>query len=81
MLCCKVNTIYECITGPTGSTQSVEVFDADTGAARGRVKLGGGKCDKINASGGSRIRVEGLGLTDDGKIREPRPCREWFLKS
>jgi hypothetical protein len=53
-------------------------MDAETGQDRGRVKMGGGKCDQVRI--GSIIRVEGLGLTDLGKIREPRACREWLVK-
>lgn len=80
MLAVKRGGIWVCRTGPAGPTQSVELFDADTGESRGRVKLGGGKIDQIKPSGGSLIRVEGTGLTDMGKIREPRPCREWLVQ-
>ena len=44
----------------------------------GRVKLGGGKVDQVRV--GSIIRVEGMGLTDAGKIRQPVACREWLVK-
>lgn len=44
----------------------------------GRVKLGGGKCDQVRV--GSIIRVEAMGETDSGKLRQPVPCREWKVK-
>lgn len=45
----------------------------------GNVKLGGGACDQVIA-GQSFVRIEGLGLTDVGKIREPKKTREWLVK-
>lgn len=48
----------------------------------GSVKLGGGKCDRVRV--GSILKIEGFGLTRDGKIREPRPCKDsptsWLIK-
>lgn len=54
-----------------GGTQSVIVEDAATGQLRGKVALRGGKCDAVRV--GSLIKLTGMGLTDDGLIREPRP--------
>lgn len=79
MLCHKANAIYVCRVASTGGTQSVGIADAATGAARGNVKLGGGKCDRVRV--GSLIRIEGMGLTDKGLIRQPVACREWLVKA
>jgi hypothetical protein len=78
MLAVKQASIYVCKVSSTGGTQSVGIVDAATGEARGSVKLGGGKSDHVRV--GSVIRVEGMSLTDDGKIRQPKPCREWLVQ-
>jgi hypothetical protein len=48
----------------------------------GSVKLGGGKCDRVRV--GSILKIEGFGLTRDGQIREPRPCKDsatsWLIQ-
>ena len=48
----------------------------------GHVALRGGKCDQVRV--GSIIKVEGMGLTAAGMIREPRVCRDtatsWLVK-
>lgn len=48
----------------------------------GSVSLFGGKCDQVRV--GSIIKVEGFGLTREGKIREPRPCKDtptsWLIQ-
>ena len=48
----------------------------------GRVKLGGGKCDRVRV--GSIVKIEGMGLTAAGMIREPRVCQDapgsWLVK-
>ena len=75
----KQATIYVCRVSSMGGTQSVGIADAATGAALGNVKLGGGKCDRVRV--GSLIRVEGMGLTDKGLIRQPVCCREWLVKA
>lgn len=77
MLCHKAGGIWTCRVTRIGNTQSVGIADAETGAARGNVKLGGGKCDRVRV--GSVIRVEGMGLTDKGLIRQPVLCREWLV--
>jgi hypothetical protein len=79
MTACKRSGVWRCIvTGHVPGSQSVTIKDADTGEDRGRVTLRGGKCDAVRA--GSIIRVEGMNLTEAGKIRQPVPAREWLLK-
>ena len=73
----KAASIYVCRITGRSTGQSVFIADAATGEARGAVALRGGKCDQVRA--GSIIRVEGMGLTDAGKIRQPNPCREWLV--
>lgn len=74
----KAASIYVCrVRQAAAGTQSVFIVDAVTGEDRGKVALRGGKCDQVRA--GSIIRVEGIGLTDAGKIRQPNPCREWLV--
>jgi hypothetical protein len=51
-------------------TQSVGIRDPISKQPRGRCKLGGGKCDRVKE--GSLIKIMGLCITDDGKVREPR---------
>ena len=77
MLCVKQEQIYDCTVTAIGGTQSAEVRVEQTGATC-RVKLGGGKIDQCRV--GSKIRVGGMGLTDDGKIRQPVACRAWLVK-
>lgn len=74
MLCVKQLNTWLCKVTAIGFTQSVEIADAATGEPRGNVKLGGGKCDRVRV--GSVIKIEGMGLSDSGKIREPRPCAD-----
>lgn len=73
----KAASIYVCRITSRSTGQSVFIADAATGEARGAVALRGGKCDWVRV--GSVIRVEGMGLTDAGKIRQPNPCREWLV--
>ena len=74
----KAGDIFLCKVTSTGGSQSVGICDSNTGADRGRVKLGGGRCDQVRV--GSLIRVAGMNLTDDGKIRQPTACREWLVQ-
>ena len=79
MLCHKASEIHFCrVTGFAGGTQSVTIADAATGEPRGRVALRGGKCDRVRV--GSIIRVEAMGMTAAGKLRQPNPCREWLVQ-
>jgi len=79
MAACKRAGIWLCrVVDHCGGTQSVLIADAETGADRGKVTLRGGKCEQVRP--GSLIRVEGMELTAAGKIREPRPCREWLVQ-
>lgn len=77
MLACKVNGIYLCVVKETGSTQSVRIADAATGQDRGSVKLGGGKVDQVRV--GSVLRVECMGETESGKLRQPVACSDWLV--
>ena len=77
MLAHKANSIYVCRVASVGNSQSVGIVDAATGEARGNLKLGGGKADRVRV--GSVIRCEGMGLTDKGLIRQPVACREWLV--
>lgn len=47
-------------------------------APAGNCKFGGGACDQVTA-GQSFVRIEGMGLTDDNKIRQPTKARDWKL--
>ena len=79
MLAAKRGGVWTCrVTGHVAGTQSVFIADAETGADRGKVTLRGGRCDQVRA--GSLIRVEGMNLTEAGKIRQPQPAREWLVK-
>lgn len=79
MLAHKVAGIYLCrVRRAAGGTQSVEIEDAETGQDRGKVTLRGGKCDRVRV--GSIIRVEAMGTTDAGKLRQPQPCAEWLVR-
>jgi hypothetical protein len=72
MLCVKRLTTYRCIVTRIGSTQAVGIAENVNGALvdRGRVMLAGGKSDKVRV--GSVLKVNALGLTENGKLREPR---------
>ena len=78
MLAVKQGGVWTCRVTSVGNTQSVGIADSETGQDRGRVKLGGGKVDRVRV--GSIIRVEGMGLTDAGKIRQSVACREWLVR-
>ena len=92
MVAVKQGGVWTCRVTSVGSTQSVAISrlkakgsmlkedgDEDSGwIPCGCVKLGGGKVDRVRV--GSIIRVEGMGLTDAGKIRQPVVCREWLVK-
>jgi hypothetical protein len=58
------------VSMPAGKTQSVEIEDAATGQARGRIALRGGRCDRVRV--GSLLKVTAMCLTGDGKLREAR---------
>jgi hypothetical protein len=60
---------FYCIVTAMGNSQSVEIADAATGQPRGKVKLGGGKCDRVRV--GSILKLNGFGLHASGLIREP----------
>lgn len=77
MEACKRSWIWHCrVRAVSPMAQSVEIECADSGADLGRVPMRAGKADQVRK--GSLIRVEGLCLTKNGKIREPRLCREWL---
>lgn len=88
------------VTGFCGGTNSVEISrqpsavsvedllkaDSRTLIASaipcGRLPLHGGKCDRVRI--GSILKVQGMNLTETGKIREPRVCSDtpgsWLVK-
>ena len=57
-----------------GGSQSVEIADASSGQARGKLALRGGKCDRVRI--GSLVKVEGFSLLPSGMIRESRVCSD-----
>lgn len=74
----KAASIYVCrVRQAAAGTQSVFIVDAVTGEDRGKVALRGGKCDQVRA--GSIIRVEAMGTTNSGKLRQAVCCREWLV--
>lgn len=82
MECLKVLQTFECVVTRRLTGQSVEIADANTGQPRGKVALRGGKCDQVRRD--SLVKIEGLGLTDRGIIREPRICKDtetsWLIQ-
>jgi len=85
------------VTGFVEGTQSVEIAEVRGQRSevstdlrspisdlcpRGRVPLRGNKLDHVRV--GSIIKVEGMGLTPAGRIREPRVCQDsptsWLVK-
>ncbi len=84
MECYKALQIRKCAVLRIGPSQSVEIIASgnDEDVVTGFVKLGGGKVDKVRV--GSLIKVESLGLTSNGKLREPRICTDtpdsWLVK-
>ena len=74
MLCVKQLQTYNCVVTKIGGTQAVEISEAFSNTPRGRVMLSGGKVEKVRV--GSVLKVEAMGLTDAGKFREPRVCRD-----
>jgi hypothetical protein len=76
MEACKRLVAFQCVVSKfVSGDQSVVIADAITGAARGKVALRAGKCDKVRV--GSIIKVEGMGLTKRGFIREPSPDKDF----
>ena len=79
MLACKRLQTYHCVVTSMGGTQSVGIADSNGLQDRGRVTLRGGKVDKVRV--GSVIKVEAMGQTGSGKLREPRCTEEnWLIK-
>ena len=78
MLAFEANGIYLCRVTGRADGQSVRIADAATGQDRGKVALRGGKCDQVRA--GSIIRVEAMGETDAGKLRQPVACSDWLVQ-
>ena len=82
MECHKVLNQWLCRVTARGATQSVTLADAATNEPRGKVKMAGGRADRLRV--GSLVKIEGLGLTDAGLIREPRPCLDmpdsWLIR-
>lgn len=84
MFCVKKLQTHLCTVTGMGGSQSVGIAELVAGVLvdRGRVTLRGGKTDKVRV--GSIIKVEGMGLTDTSKIREPRLCQDtptsWLVK-
>lgn len=66
------------------SLKSAELATLDIGLETldkipcGTLPLRGGKCDQVRV--GSILRVEAMGITDDGKLRQAKPCREWLVQ-
>ena len=85
---CKRGEIYLCqVTEAPGQSQSakVRILAAESGDRAGiidgvttSVRFGGGKADRIHV--GSIVRVESVGLTSVGKIREGKLASEWLVK-
>ena len=85
---CKRGEIYICqVTAAPGQSQSaqVRILAAESGDRSGiiegvttGVRFGGGKADRIAV--GSIVRVEGMGLTSVGKIREPKLASDWLIQ-
>ena len=82
MIVCKRLVELLCVVTQIGTSQAVKIADATTGADRGKVCLFGGKVDRVRV--GSVIKVVGMELTDNGKVREPRLCQDtptsWLVK-
>lgn len=96
----RLETFFCVVTSCGGNTQSVEVVLVTSDEWRvtsgetaplithhsslitSRVALRSGKCDRVRV--GSIIKVEGVGLTAAGRIREPRPCADspqsWLVR-
>lgn len=100
MLACKrMETHYCVVVGFCGGTQSVRVAPMHGGMSlvglvredvlkvvacveESKVSLFGGKIDRVRV--GSIIKVEAMGLTAAGRLREPRVCQDspdsWLVK-
>lgn len=80
MEACKRLETFTCVVTGFNAGQSVQI--ALSGQPCGNVSLFGGKCDRVRI--GSILKIEGFGLTRDGKIREPRPCKDaptsWLIQ-
>ena len=72
----KAEGIWLCKVTRIDGTLSVGIVDAETGEARGNVTLHSG-VDQVRL--GSIIRVAGMNLTKDGKIRQPTKCRDFLV--
>lgn len=65
---CKRVSDFICIVKAIGTSQSVEISDAATGEPRGKIKLGGGKVEKVRV--GSILKVNAFGTHPSGLLRE-----------
>ncbi len=88
MLACKPLQTFLCVvTGFVGGGQSVTMArthggNFDRGEFCGGIALRGGKIERVRI--GSIIKVECLGTTPNGMLREARPCSDtassWLVK-
>ena len=86
MAACKRLERFDCtITGFVPGSQSVFISAMVKGELRpvGKLKLGGGKVDRVR--GGSILKIEAMGLTARGMLREARVCTDsptsWLVKA
>ena len=82
MQACKRLQTWHCVvTSLDISHGSAAILDAATGENRGTCPL---RNRAPRCRVGSTIKVEGLCLTKEGKIRDPRPCKDtpesWLIK-
>jgi len=82
MFACKVLETRLCVVTSIGGSRAVGIAENVGGSLvdRGRVTLAGGKVERVRV--GSVVKVDGMGLTEAGKIREPKVHNDdgWLVK-
>ena len=77
MVCSKRSIIVQCRVSAIGPGQSITLRDFN-GEDLGKCPAKGGAADRVRV--GSVVRIDAACYTINGKLREPKLCREWLVK-
>lgn len=77
MIAAKRSIVVQCRVASIGPGQSITLHDSD-GGDLGKCPAKGGAADCVRV--GSMVRVEAACYTVNGKLREPKLCREYLVK-
>ena len=79
MAAAKRSIIVQCRVSAIGPGQSITLRDFN-GEDLGKCPAKGGAADRVRVRVGSVVRIDAACYTINGKLREPKLCREWLVK-